>query len=174
MLRYVNLLITMLLGGLWHGAAWTFVVWGALHGAYLCINHAWNNYGPKASPRFAPAANVAGLILTFLAVVVAWVFFRADNMTGALLVLSKMAAPGNIVFDRLEIAQMMLIAIYAAIAWLAPNTQQMMGYDHENRKVGEQFGVQRLRPLLLYAGAAALAFGILGIQKHSEFIYFRF
>ena len=45
-LRYVNLMITMLLGGLWHGAAWTFVVWGALHGAYLCINHAWNNYGP--------------------------------------------------------------------------------------------------------------------------------
>ena len=40
-------MITMLLGGLWHGAAWTFVVWGALHGAYLCINHAWNHFGPK-------------------------------------------------------------------------------------------------------------------------------
>ena len=53
-LRYVNLGITMLLGGLWHGAAWTFVVWGALHGVYLCINHAWINYGPKVSPRFAP------------------------------------------------------------------------------------------------------------------------
>jgi hypothetical protein len=63
-LRYANLGITMLLGGLWHGAAWTFVVWGALHGAYLCINHAWSNYGPKVSPRFAPAADVAGLILT--------------------------------------------------------------------------------------------------------------
>ena len=45
-LRYVNLMITMLLGGLWHGAAWTFVLWGALHGLYLCINHAWVNYGP--------------------------------------------------------------------------------------------------------------------------------
>ena len=50
-LRYVNLMITMLLGGLWHGAAWTFVAWGALHGVYLCINHAWNNYGPTLSPR---------------------------------------------------------------------------------------------------------------------------
>ena len=58
-LRYVNLMITMLLGGLWHGAAWTFVVWGALHGAYLCINHAWNNFGPKTPPRFAPLANAA-------------------------------------------------------------------------------------------------------------------
>src|SRR5436309_6645758 len=63
-LRYVNLMITMLLGGLWHGAAWTFVAWGALHGAYLCINHAWINFGPNIPPRFAPLANVAGLIVT--------------------------------------------------------------------------------------------------------------
>ena len=51
-LRYVNLMITMVLGGLWHGAAWTFVVWGALHGLYLCINHAWNNYGPRDRAAF--------------------------------------------------------------------------------------------------------------------------
>src|SRR3982074_196224 len=101
-LRYINLMITMVLGGLWHGAAWTFVVWGALHGAYLCINHAWNNYGPKVAPRFARAADIAGLILTFLAVVVAWVFFRADNMEGALYVLSKMSDPGNIAFGHAE------------------------------------------------------------------------
>jgi D-alanyl-lipoteichoic acid acyltransferase DltB (MBOAT superfamily) len=74
-LRYVNLMITMLLGGLWHGAAWTFVAWGALHGVYLCINHAWNNYGPAVAPRFARMANLAAFILTFLSVVVGWVFF---------------------------------------------------------------------------------------------------
>jgi alginate O-acetyltransferase complex protein AlgI len=51
-LRYVNLMITMALGGLWHGAAWTFVAWGVLHGAYLCVNHAWNRYGPSI-PRGA-------------------------------------------------------------------------------------------------------------------------
>ena len=39
--RYRNLMVTMLLGGLWHGAAWTYVLWGALHGAFLCVNHAW-------------------------------------------------------------------------------------------------------------------------------------
>src|SRR6266705_5160565 len=82
-LRYVNLMITMLLGGLWHGAAWTFVAWGALHGAYLCINHAWNNYGPAVAPRFARLANIAAFILTFLSVVVAWVFFRADSLSSA-------------------------------------------------------------------------------------------
>src|SRR6202044_1375055 len=61
-LRYVNLMITMLLGGLWHGAAWTFVAWGALHGVYLCINHAWNNLAPAVSPRFARAAEIAALV----------------------------------------------------------------------------------------------------------------
>ncbi|HZC95423.1 MAG TPA: MBOAT family protein [Bradyrhizobium sp.] len=173
-LRYVNLMITMLLGGLWHGAAWTFAVWGALHGAYLCINHAWNNYGPKIAPRFAPLANIAGLMLTFLAVVVAWVFFRADNVTSALYVLSKMTDPSHITFGRGEIAYCAFIALYAALAWFAPNTQEIMGYDHEKRTVGEKLSAWRLRPLLLYATAAVLAFGILGIQQHSEFIYFRF
>jgi D-alanyl-lipoteichoic acid acyltransferase DltB (MBOAT superfamily) len=173
-LRYVNLMITMLLGGLWHGAAWTFVAWGALHGVYLCINHAWNNYGPSVAPRFAALANIAGLILTFLAVVIAWVFFRADNIGSAYYVLSKMADPTNIAFGRGEIAYSAFIIVYAVLAWFAPNTQEIMGYDHERRLVGEKLAAWRLRPLFLYATAAVLAFGILGTQQHSEFIYFRF
>ena len=110
-LRYVNLLITMLLGGLWHGAAWTFVVWGALHGAYLCINHAWNKFGPDGRAAVSRRWPISpAFILTFLAVVVAWVFFRADSMPTALNVLSKMADPANIAFGRLEIAQAVFIA----------------------------------------------------------------
>jgi alginate O-acetyltransferase complex protein AlgI len=173
-LRYVNLMITMLLGGLWHGAAWTFVAWGALHGVYLCINHAWSHFGPTPPPRFARLADIAGLILTFLAVVIAWVFFRAPDITTALSVLSKMADPGNIAFGRLEMVYALLVAIYVALAWFAPNTQEIMGYDHKNRTVGENLRAQRMRPLFLYASATVLAFGILGIQQHSEFIYFRF
>jgi D-alanyl-lipoteichoic acid acyltransferase DltB (MBOAT superfamily) len=174
MLRYVNLGITMLLGGLWHGAAWTFIAWGGLHGAYLCVNHAWNNYGPAIPPRFEPVARLAGLLLTFLAVVVAWVFFRADNIHTALYVLKQMADPRHLALGRGEIANAAFIALYAALAWFAPNTQRIMGYDHKNRTVGEGLGAWRLRPLFLYATAAVLAFGILGIQQHSEFIYFRF
>jgi alginate O-acetyltransferase complex protein AlgI len=173
-LRYVNLLITMVLGGLWHGAAWTFVAWGALHGAYLCVNHAWTNYGPVVAPRFMRAADIAGLILTFLSVVVAWVFFRADSLSKATLVLSRMADPSHIAFGRGEMAYTLFIAVYAGIAWFAPNTQAIMGYDHSGRTVGEGFGAGRRGPLFLYAGATALAFGILAIQQHSEFIYFRF
>jgi alginate O-acetyltransferase complex protein AlgI len=173
-LRYVNLMVTMALGGLWHGAAWTFVVWGVLHGAYLCINHAWNNFGPAVAPRFARAAEVAAFVLTFLCVVVAWVFFRADSMVSALSILSSMADPSRIVFGRGEMAYAVFIVFYAGMVWLAPNTQAIMGYDHENRSVGEALAARQWRPVFLYATAAVLAFGILGIQQHSEFIYFRF
>ncbi len=173
-LRYVNLMITMVLGGLWHGAAWTFVAWGALHGAYLCVNHAWNRFGPAIAPRFEPAADIVAIILTFSSVVVAWVFFRADSMSSATYVLSRMADPTQITFGRTEMAHVLLIIAYAAIAWFAPNTQAIMGYDHTNRTVGQRLGAWRTRPAFLYMTAAALAFGILGIQRHSEFIYFRF
>ncbi len=173
-LRYVNLMITMVLGGLWHGAAWTFVAWGALHGVYLCINHAWNHFGPAVAPRFARAADIAALIATFVAVVIAWVFFRANDMTSALSILSRMADPTQIVFGRGEMADALFVLIYAVIAWFAPNTQAIMGYDHANRTVGETLAAWSKRPVFLYASAAVLAFGILGIQQHSEFIYFRF
>jgi alginate O-acetyltransferase complex protein AlgI len=173
-LRYVNLMVTMVLGGLWHGAAWTFVAWGALHGVYLCINHAWNRFGPVVAPRFARVAELTALILTFLSVVIAWVFFRADSMASALSVLSRMADPAHIVFGHAEIANAVFVMVYAAIAWFAPNTQEIMGYDHANRTVGETLGAWSKRPAFLYVSAAVLAFGILGIQQHSEFIYFRF
>jgi len=173
-LRYVNLMLTMALGGLWHGAAWTFVIWGVLHGAYLCINHAWNHFGPAVAPRFAPAANFAAFVLTFLCVVVAWVFFRADSLASAMYVLARMADPTQVTFGRVEMLDTGLILIYAAIAWFAPNTQAIMGYDHQNRSVGEALAGWQRRPVFLYVSAAVLAFGILGIQQHSEFIYFRF
>ena len=172
--RYVNLMITMLLGGLWHGAAWTFVIWGALHGLYLCINHAWANYGPPIPQALKRPAGIVSFVLTFLAVVVAWVFFRADSLASATSVLSRMADPREIVFGRTEIAQSILIVIYAALAWFAPNTQELVGYDHRNRSVGGSFSIWQMRPALLYGGAAAFALGVLGIQQHSEFIYFRF
>ena len=88
-------------------------------------------------------------------------FFRADNMAIALYVLSKMADPGNIAFGRAEIVYALFVVAYAALAWFAPNTQEIMGYDHKNRTVGEKPGAWRLRPLLLYASAAVLAFGML-------------
>ena len=79
-----------------------------------------------------------------------------------------------IALGRAEIFNLVLIAGYAALAWFAPNTQAIMGYDHARRTVGESMRQAALRPWFLYATSAVLAFGILGIQQHSEFIYFRF
>ncbi|MDD3674128.1 MBOAT family O-acyltransferase [Thauera propionica] len=92
--RYRNLMITMLLGGLWHGAGWTFVMWGALHGFYLCINHAWRHLSTRLFPApMLPRGLSASLSwgLTFLAVVVGWVFFRAGSFDAAAMVLKGMA-----------------------------------------------------------------------------------
>ena len=171
--RYINLMLTMLLGGLWHGAAWTFVVWGALHGLYLCINHAWNYLGGSLPRQVAPFGRFAGRTLTFVAVVIAWVFFRADGVPAALSIVARMADPRFIALGRGEMFDLALLLFYAGITWFAPNTQTLMGYDHDNRKVG---GAATLleRPLFPYAMAVVLAAGVLSIQQHSEFIYFRF
>jgi alginate O-acetyltransferase complex protein AlgI len=84
--RYINLMLTMMLGGLWHGASWTFVIWGTLHGLYLTANHAWRAIRPPARALDRPPSFIENLIpgtLTFLAVVAAWVVFRAHTLHGA-------------------------------------------------------------------------------------------
>jgi hypothetical protein len=84
--RYVNLFAVMLLGGLWHGANWTFVAWGGLHGAYLAVNYAWRAWrGGAGDPSLA--GRWAGRIATFLAVTVAWTFFRAESFADAMAML---------------------------------------------------------------------------------------
>ena len=92
--RYVNLLATMLLGGLWHGAGWTFIVWGGVHGALLVINHGWRTVRSRwlghDLSRSTAAGRAAAVLATFTAVVIAWVFFRATTLAGALGVLSAM------------------------------------------------------------------------------------
>jgi hypothetical protein len=75
--RYANLMATMLLGGLWHGAGWTFILWGGLHGLYLCLNHGWHAVRRRFGLREIPKPLAIGL--TFLAVVIAWVPFRSGN-----------------------------------------------------------------------------------------------
>jgi D-alanyl-lipoteichoic acid acyltransferase DltB (MBOAT superfamily) len=82
--RYVNLGIVMLLGGLWHGANWTFVVWGAVHGLMLALNHAWRAIPFSNSFVFKtrPAERIA-TFTTFVAVTLAWIPFRADSLADA-------------------------------------------------------------------------------------------
>jgi alginate O-acetyltransferase complex protein AlgI len=89
--RYVNLFLTMLLGGLWHGAGLNFAVWGALHGAYLMVNHGWIALAGRIGfPTGSRAWKWFGAALTFAAVCFAWVFFRAPDFTRAAAIIQAM------------------------------------------------------------------------------------
>ncbi len=85
--RFVNIMITMLIGGLWHGAGWTFVFWGGLHGAYLCINHAFHGFRRSVLGHDIKASTVfgtwCGRVLTLGAVTLSWVYFRAETFASA-------------------------------------------------------------------------------------------
>ncbi len=156
--RYVNLIATMLLGGLWHGANWTFVVWGGLHGVYLIINHAWRALTARLGwTRGTPSlfGRTAARLVTFLAVVVGWVFFRAESLDSAVYVLKGMAGMNGLVlpyrwlekwgpvgewlaahgvpFQNLPTfgggGQVNFLIIAFIVVWALPNTQQVLsGY----------------------------------------------
>ena len=145
--RHLNLMITMLLGGLWHGAGWNFVLWGGLHGGYLVINHGWRwlvGSTEQVNNRLAKAASV---LLTFVAVVIAWVPFRSEDFSTTQAMLSNMIGLNGISFPgRLEgllgpffgnifkfegsgISDPYVVLWFPmgfAIIWLLPNSQQWL------------------------------------------------
>jgi len=102
--RYVNLIITMFLGGLWHGANWTFVLWGGLHGMYLCIDHGWQRLlklrGWKVPSNWLTL--LAARSLTFLAVVISWVLFESETLEGVKNILRGMAGLNGIILPLPE------------------------------------------------------------------------
>jgi alginate O-acetyltransferase complex protein AlgI len=186
--RYLNLMITMLLGGLWHGAAWTFVIWGGLHGTYLLINHAWRASRARWSAGLAGhGGRYAARLLTFTCVVVAWVLFRAETLHSAIGMIRGMAGGHGVALPRtwvaplaeawggalpawLGVGGMGTLAGWPQLAWIAfgllavwrfPNTQEIM---------------RRWEPSPRWAVAVAvLAFlGIMGLTRASTFIYFNF
>jgi D-alanyl-lipoteichoic acid acyltransferase DltB (MBOAT superfamily) len=179
--RYVNLVITMLLGGLWHGANWTFIVWGALHGFYLIVNHAFRALAGERGgwPRAA-----FGLVVTWLAVIVAWVVFRANSMHAAWSVLKAMVgdtAPAIVGQTMLGTSRIMpmtecmwWLAACAGIALLLPNAYQLLGKGVlpalENRLRGAGGGL--LLGALVMGSLLLLA--ISETRGVSEFLYFNF
>ncbi len=82
--RYANLMVTMLIGGLWHGAGWNFVLWGGIHGLLLSFNHLFRSvFQTKDNPGLG-RLSIVKCLLTFLVVSVLWIFFRAETLTGAM------------------------------------------------------------------------------------------
>jgi len=128
-LRYFNLVLTMLIGGFWHGAAWTFVAWGGLHGVYLVLNHGWRSgrelLGLKGS--LGVAGRIGATILTFVAVTVAWVFFRAENFATASAIIKAMALFGDT--GSMDIRWIATAGLLGFI-WFLPNSQELLARWH--------------------------------------------
>jgi alginate O-acetyltransferase complex protein AlgI len=122
---YINLGVTMVLGGLWHGAAWTFVVWGAIHGAFLGLHRWWSaSHKPAAG---VPWRTVVATVLTFHVVCGAWIFFRAPDLQVALRYCKSLVTfrPGPIDYDALS------VLVPAAIAMFAIDFVQRQAREHE-------------------------------------------
>ncbi len=194
--RYFNQFATMVLGGLWHGAGWTFVFWGALHGAYLALNQAVTDFAPGLSDAIkrVPLLSYA---LTFIAVVYAWVFFRAETFSGALTIvaamsnLSALGAPAEVapvirtgLAVSLPGSAALHLAIGLAICFLAPSTLQiaadpetalLRGKDYAPPE-GGRFAIARAaiaNPLSIALLFALSLYQIL-LSGAGEFLYFNF
>jgi alginate O-acetyltransferase complex protein AlgI len=116
---YLNLMITMLLGGLWHGANWTFVIWGAFHGVLLVGHQLFNKHVGWEVPN--PLAKV----LTFVCVVFGWVYFRCETVGKAHYLLYRMVVPTEGLVPAYAGVLSILILISGAIAMAAPNTWEI-------------------------------------------------
>lgn len=182
--RYTNLMITMLLGGLWHGAGWTYVIWGGLHGVYLCINHSWRKLNLML-PQFISWS------ITFICVIIAWVIFRSKNLADSFTLLQTMSGVNGILLpsDSLEnipfltqlgitfqswfsfkylpefwqsqsLPLLILLCLTLAVKY-CPNTQEL---------------ITKFKPNVYWATGVGLltATALLSLNQVSEFLYFQF
>ena len=176
--RYRNLFLTMLLGGLWHGASWLFVVWGALHGLYLIVAHLSGQAGLKLSKLFGKtAAPFVGWALTMLAVIVAWVFFRATTMEAATSMLAGMGGANG--FDPKVLSSFLADPrlwgvgspiIVALVAVAAPNSMWIIGRAEQMLKDNRRIATIGAGALAGVGSLVALIF----IGAQNEFLYFQF
>jgi D-alanyl-lipoteichoic acid acyltransferase DltB (MBOAT superfamily) len=155
-----NLLATMLLGGLWHGAGWTFIVWGAYHGLLLVLNRAWTS-------RRLPLPAALGRLLTFLAVVVGWVVFRSETLLRAGSLLASMAGLRGAASHPWLGLQIAVLALLLLFVNVAPTTRRWVEGRTLNAWRGIVIGTLLFLALLCMRTA-------LVTHRPSEFLYFQF
>jgi alginate O-acetyltransferase complex protein AlgI len=189
--QFLNLFITMLLCGLWHGAGFTFVIWGALHGLYLIVNHLWRRIVQTCGLTTLSSSFLwtwTARLVTFVAVVIGWVIFRAETLSAAMQLLKAMAGYNGVVISNAWLLRLGPVASWMqalgiefgvltvplavkacfwtiplfAIVWLMPNTQEYMANYHIGfEKTGiepSRFGALIWRPSWILA----VVFGIAG------------
>jgi uncharacterized membrane protein YagU involved in acid resistance len=193
----------MALGGLWHGASWTFLLWGLIHGAYLTINHLWREYYSNGAKKYLSERlyKVICWNITFVAILVAWVFFRATSFSSALLMLHSMFDFGSIaipskLYDAMGItwpfvssdvwsgsvggikAIGFILIVLIGVIYL-PNSQQLLRtYRPVLDEISDWKGSLNYSwsPSIAWAVAFSvlLAIGISRLGNDSTFLYFNF
>ncbi|MHB8694760.1 MAG: MBOAT family O-acyltransferase [Solirubrobacteraceae bacterium] len=158
LMTYRNLMITMVLGGLWHGAAWTFVIWGTFHGVGLCFEHAWRKAFKWRPPAWAK------WVITFHFVVLGWVFFRAQGIGLAWSFIKQLGSWGA---PTLYTAPVLLAIGVAIIPQLLP-PRPVLGLQDRLGRVNPAVLGGALAVLILFAAATVPSQGV------PPFIYFRF
>lgn len=163
---YVNLIITMVIGGLWHGPSWNFVIWGLLHGTGLAVVRGWQAYRKKTQTPDAHSEvwRIVSIVATFHFVTLAWIFFRATTFDNAMLILSRIgsftASAANISAPLVIVMTIGFLAHYVPDKWY-------------------NFSVGLFVRAPFYAQAVALALLVIGLQYVAQtgatpFIYNRF
>ncbi len=175
---YFNLFVVMLLGGLWHGASWNFVIWGALHGGALAVERAWSQWKKRrakfsvqigtSSTRYSFASRFVGQFFTYAFVVLAWVFFRAETLPQAFDYVRSMFGVGELragaqLLNATLLGPQSMVCLAAAglCAWVLPDTWEW---------------TQKLTwPRAIVCTAVLwLSLLIMATQTYSPFIYFVF
>lgn len=175
--QHKNILITLVLGGLWHGAGWNFIVWGLLHAGFLIINHLWQQVRQQSLNQ---SYQFWGHALTVLCVVLAWVLFRADNLQTAIFYYQALFDFSNLLEwqtqSRLVGLHSVLLLVLLLIVLFTPNSQQIF------KRYAPVFGTKLSptqfywRPTLLWGiglGCITLI-SVISLSGAHEFIYYQF
>lgn len=159
---YRNLMMTMLLGGLWHGANWTFVVWGGIHGLGLSAERFF--LGDHSEERWPPAVVWSRRFLIFCLVCFAWIFFRAETVSVALSMIGDLTRWG---WSSDFVTAIPLLAVIASLTLLMDLRQEKFGEEYIFQKLGTT-------PRIAMAMAQLVVVALFSASQSNAFIYFQF
>ncbi len=162
-----NLMLTMLLGGLWHGASWNFVIWGGLHGLYLAVHRAWRTFVvPRLGDRIAASLpyRLAAWLMTLSAVLFAWIFFRCARLEDSVHVVRQLLIPQQFGASLLSPHWLGVAAAALGIAWLA---DRMALFERIDRAHWVWRG-------MLFAALLFVLTVFAATEGHVAFLYFQF
>ena len=170
-----NLFLSMLILGLWHGAGWNYIIFGAIHGFALIVNHTWKRYRLR---MWRPL----GYTLTLGTVLVGWIFFRADSIHDAWLIMMAMCDPSQIILPAGGIVEKYFVflkdsgvifsgdAMFMGLKYILVGSLCVAFLPSSNRIV------ERMKPTIVWAFVvAAVGFvSMIRMGSYSEFLYFQF